>query len=326
MPALRRALQRHWFSLGLLAAAASTLLDPSGILVGMGNWLGSRHIPEVCVAAMFLLSGLALDARIARKGITDLPTFGGALAVIFIAAPLLAAAHVAALPLPGGLAVGLVLVGAMPTTLSSGVIMAQRAGGNPATALMITLSASGLAILTIPPVLELLLGTTAAATTAVIDKPALALRLATLVLAPLAIGLVARTALGRIGVAVPAGINHCNLALVLVVVWIALSRSHNTLQQAPRTVLIAGLLATSFHGLLLAVAALTARCLGLGPGRRETVWLLGAQKTLPVALLLQTALFPEYGDALVFCVVHHVLHLSADGILANHTSPLPKAR
>ena len=141
-----------------------------------------------------------------------------------------------------------------------------------------------------------------------------------------AIGLVARTALGRIGVAVPAGINHCNLALVLVVVWIALSRSHNTLQQAPRTVLIAGLLATSFHGLLLAVAALTARCLGLGPGRRETVWLLGAQKTLPVALLLQTALFPEYGDALVFCVVHHVLHLSADGILANHTSPLPKAR
>jgi len=81
------------------------------------------------------------------------------------------------------------------------------------------------------------------------------------------------------------------------------------------------LLALSFHLTLLGLAVFVTRVAGLGPGRREVVWFMGAQKTLPIAILLQTALFPTLGNALVFCVVHHIVHLAVDGALAAHMAP-----
>jgi sodium/bile acid cotransporter 7 len=44
---------------------------------------------------------------------------------------------------------------------------------------------------------------------------------------------------------------------------------------------------------------------------------MGAQKTLPLSILLQVSLFPQYPDALTVCVVHHLLHLMMDGALVH---------
>jgi sodium/bile acid cotransporter 7 len=58
-----------------------------------------------------------------------------------------------------------------------------------------------------------------------------------------------------------------------------------------------------------------ARIFRIGKGRRESLIFMGAQKTLPLSIILQVALFPQYGQALVFCVVHHIVHLMMDGYL-----------
>jgi hypothetical protein len=42
---------------------------------------------------------------------------------------------------------------------------------------------------------------------------------------------------------------------------------------------------------------------------------MGGQKTLPLSVLLQGKLFPQYGMALAFCVFHHFVHLTMDGYL-----------
>jgi len=42
---------------------------------------------------------------------------------------------------------------------------------------------------------------------------------------------------------------------------------------------------------------------------------MGGQKTLVLSVILQVSLFPQYGLALVVCVVHHILHLVMDGYL-----------
>jgi sodium/bile acid cotransporter 7 len=43
---------------------------------------------------------------------------------------------------------------------------------------------------------------------------------------------------------------------------------------------------------------------------------MGSQKTLPLAVMIQITCFPEYGTALLVCVLHHILHLMIDGYLA----------
>lgn len=42
---------------------------------------------------------------------------------------------------------------------------------------------------------------------------------------------------------------------------------------------------------------------------------MGGQKTLPLSVILQMSLFPDYSIALLVCVVHHIVHLMMDGYL-----------
>jgi predicted Na+-dependent transporter len=94
----------------------------------------------------------------------------------------------------------------------------------------------------------------------------------------------------------------------------ALSQSRTTILHGGDQLLVTILLAMSFHAILVLAAILVTR-LGFGPGRREAVIFMGSQKTLPLAVLLQVKLFPAFGLALVFCVIHHFVHLIMDSYL-----------
>ena len=70
-----------------------------------------------------------------------------------------------------------------------------------------------------------------------------------------------------------------------------------------------------FHGILLIAGYGLTRLLKMEKGRRESVIFMGGQKTLPLSIILQVSLFPQYGLALVVCVLHHMIHLLMDGYL-----------
>ena len=78
-----------------------------------------------------------------------------------------------------------------------------------------------------------------------------------------------------------------------------------------------------YHGILLICGFLLIGLSGREEGRRESILFMGCQKTLPLSVMLQISLFPEYGIALLVCVLHHIVHLVMDGYLVERLKRAP---
>lgn len=311
---LKRWLQKYWFLLGLILITGITLADQQEWSVRVGRWLKVHQGPDMVIFAIFFLSGIALDSRMLRKGLGDLKATLACLVVIFVAAPLLASGF-QLLPLHTHIITGLVLVAVMPSTLSSGVVMTGAAGGNMAHALFVTILANSLAVFSIPVVLSWLLAAQGTERMITIDKAAMMLKIALLVLLPLGTGMVMQLIARRRIVPIQHKVQLLNQLLVLMIVWMGICQSRGTLISGGQAILPIAGVAFSYHFLLVACALLTARLAGIGPGRRESVIFMGGQKTLPLSIILQVTLFPAYGLALAVCVLHHIIHLIMDAYL-----------
>lgn len=300
--------------MGLLLVFAVTVADASETISSIGRWLKMHRGPDVVIVLIFFFSGLILDARQIKSGIMDAKGIIASLIIIFLVAPIIAALF-GALPVDAGVLIGIFLVAVMPTTLSSGVVMTGAAGGNMAQALVITILANGLAVFTIPVMLSLLLRLVGGSAVVYIDKLAIMIKLGCYVLLPLCFGLTIKLLTKSLMDRVVYRLQMLNQLLVLAIVWMAMSQARGTILNSSASVGIVLLLVFGFHGLLLVAAGIFAGCLKLGKGRRESVIFMGGQKTLPLSIILQVSLFPQYGLALVVCVLHHLIHLLMDGYL-----------
>jgi solute carrier family 10 (sodium/bile acid cotransporter), member 7 len=311
---LFRWFERYWFLSALFGICLLTVADHAGILVHAGRWLKNHHAPDMVIMSIFLLSGFALNMEQLKGGLKDLKGMLLAFTIIFVAAPL-AAILFARLPLDTGIIIGLFLVSAMPTTLSSGVVMTSAAGGNAAHALIITIAANSLSVFTIPYVLSGLLMIIGDSTAITIDKSAIMLKIVLLVILPLILGMMARRFIAFIYQRFRNKIALINQCLILLIVWIAMSQTRAmVVSSGTRVALVVGMVFT-YHGLLLLCGWCLIWLSGRRRGKRESILFMGAQKTLPLSIILQMSLFPQYGIALLVCVLHHIVHLMMDGYL-----------
>ncbi len=307
-------ISKYWFIAGLILLSAVTAADSKEWIVSAGRWLKANGGPATVIFLIFLFSGMAMDARLLRKGISDIPATLAALAVIFICSPLVALAY-RFLPLNIQILTGLFLVAAMPSTLSSGVVMSERAGGNMAHALFVTILANAMAVMTIPMVLSGLLATLGESRSIEIDKAAIMLKIAFLVVIPLAVGMGIQYAARNWIAPLLAKVQIINQLMILCIVWMGMCQSRTAIISGGGALMPILLVTFSFHLLLLFCAFGAIKIFSLKPGRRESVIFMGGQKTLPLSVILQVTLFPGYGLALVVCVVHHIIHLIMDAYL-----------
>jgi len=309
-----RLIKKYWFLIGLFLVFVITVADVSETVSSVGGWLKIHRGPDAVIVLVFFFSGLILDARQIRSDVMDIKGIIAALIIIFLVAPVIGALF-GAIPLDTSVVIGIFLVAVMPTTLSSGVVMTGAAGGNMAQALVITILANGLSVFTIPVMLSLLLRLVGGSAVVYIDKSAIMIKLGFYVLLPLCFGLtikfLTKSSMDRFVYR----LQMLNQLLVLAIVWMAMSQARSAIISGGASVGIILLLVFSFHGILLAVAGIFIGCLKLGKGRRESVIFMGGQKTLPLSIILQVSLFPQYGLALVVCVLHHLIHLLMDGYL-----------
>jgi sodium/bile acid cotransporter 7 len=309
-----RLIKKYWFLIGLFLVFVITVADASETVSSIGGWLKMHRGPDAVIVLVFFFSGLILDARQIRSDVMDIKGIIAALIIIFLVAPFIGALF-GAIPLDTSVIIGIFLVAVMPTTLSSGVVMTGAAGGNMAQALVITILANGLAVFTIPVMLSLLLRLVGGSAVVYIDKSAIMIKLGFYVLLPLCFGLTIKFLTKSLMDRFVYRLQMLNQLLVLAIVWMAMSQARSAIISGGASVGIIFLLVFSFHGILLAVAGIFTGCLKLGKGRRESVIFMGGQKTLPLSIILQVSLFPQYGLALVVCVLHHLIHLLMDGYL-----------
>lgn len=309
--------KKNWFMLGLISVAALAVLDSSGLTVNLGLWLKAHYGPDIVIVLIFFLSGLALDTSQVRSGFADYRGTLIALALIFIAAPITALV-VAQLPLETGILIGLLLVSAMPTTLSSGVVMTGSAGGNMAHALLVTIIANTLAVFTIPLTLGFLLSLSGESRTIMIDQLPIMLKITKLVLLPLMVGLLVRNNAKDVVKPFLPYTSLFNQIGILSVVWMGSCQGRDAIVSNLSALPAVLGVTFTFHFLLVIVGLLAAHISAIGKGRRESVILMGGQKTLPLSIILQVSLFPEYGLALGVCVLHHITHLAMDAFLVQY--------
>jgi solute carrier family 10 (sodium/bile acid cotransporter), member 7 len=306
--------KERWFLFGLVAVCAITLVDVSGHVAALGKWCKAQGGADAVIFLIFLASGLILNNEQIRKGVVDLKGTVLALVIIFLVAPA-AAYAIGLLPMDGGARIGLFLVAVMPTTMTSGVVMTGAAGGNMAHALLITVLANGVSVLTIPLSLGVLLGIGGEGGAAAIEKGRMMIQIALIVLVPLLIGIVLRPRRSGLAGLLQRGVPVFNQSMILAIVWMALSGAKGAVLSGGARTLQVVVLAFLFHAVLVIIAWVLVKLLRVGPGRRESVIFMGGQKTLPLSVLLQATLFPGYGLALAFCVIHHFVHLMMDSYL-----------
>ncbi|MBU1566836.1 MAG: bile acid:sodium symporter [Proteobacteria bacterium] len=310
-------IKNNWFMLGLLGIAAITISDAIGLLVVPGLWLAAHRGPDAVIILIFFFSGIALDAKQIRAGVTDYPGTILTLVLIFVISPLIAMAF-SLLPLATGIILGLYLVAVMPSTLSSGVVMTGSAGGNMAHALLITIIANALAVITIPVTLSFLLGAAGDGRAIAFDQSAIMIKIATLVLLPLLSGTFLRSQMDMQLRRLLPYTTIANQVAVLVIVWMALCSGRVAIVAEMNTIIIVLAAVFGFHLVLVLMALGVTKVAGIPKGRRESIIFMGGQKTLPLSVILQVTLFPEYGVALVVCVVHHIVHLIMDAFLIGY--------
>ncbi len=317
MEMIAQFIKANWFMLGLIIIPLITIFDATNVVVNPGIWLKAHHGPDLVIILIFLLSGMALNTRQLRDGVADIKGTLLALLLIFIIAPAIAS-FISLLPLQTGLIIGLLLVSAMPTTLSSGVVMTGSSGGNMAHALFITIIANSLAVVAIPFVLTLLFNSIGATQVIEVDQLTIMVKLASRVLLPLFIGILLRNYLTNIIRHLLPFTTRGNQICILIMVWMAVCAGREAIISGLAEIIPVILIVFSFHLFLVMSAILLVKLFKVAKGKRESIIFMGGQKTLPLSVILQVSLFPDYGIALVVCVMHHIIHLIMDASLINY--------
>jgi len=315
-----RLIKQNWFLIALVGICVVTLIDVTDTIAGMGKWFKSHSGADAVICTIFFCSGLILKREEIRTGLRDIKGAVIALVIIFAVAPL-AGFIIGLLPLDPAVRIGLFLVSVMPTTMSSGVVMTGAAGGNIAHALLITVLANSLSIVTIPFSLSLLLQTVDSMP---IDKVRMMIQMALLVLLPLMLGLFLRPKKGAFLNFPPAG--------------------HPCAQSVPDSGhRVDGRLGRQSHGAERRGASIHYPCHRVFLPRHSSCRRVPGdpfvshpagptgeypvhgrpEDAAPIGSLSGQAL-PQYGLALAFCVFHHFIHLMMDGYLVGRLNRMRK--
>ncbi|AKH19831.1 bile acid:sodium symporter [Sedimenticola thiotaurini] len=297
----------YFLPIGLVVAflIAWFLPEPGSALQQMGI------IPWM-VVTIFLVNGY-------QTVLSQMPLSGKlwttaivAILINLLISPFLGLAAASLLALPSAAAIGLIITATVPSTLSSGIVLTQLAGGDGIKALFLTILLNLVGIFTIPFILPAVLDNVG---TLDLSPWPLLKQLLLIVLLPFVIGMLVRRMLQfspRHWL-----IRYLPSSCVITTVWISISASSETLREISLLLIVnITIAALLLHGALIALCLASRRL--YHPDRAEWLALLftASQKTLPVAIGILAALNQPIGVALVACILFHFMQLLVDSLLA----------
>lgn len=301
-------MNNYFLPLGLAAAFLLAWLAPEP-----GRVLAQSGLIPWMVVVIFLVNGYQTRIHQIPREKSLLLTAMLGLVINLLLSPFIALLLVRLLALPDGAALGLVVMASVPATLSSGIVMTQLAGGDGVKAMVLTILLNLCGVFILPLTLQLTLGS---AGIVQLSSWSLLLQLIRIVLLPFVIGMLLRHS-DRLKIKSWL-LRYLPSSCVISTVWMSMSSSTDTLREVSVGLLLLILFCAGIiHGLLQLL------CWGAGKlyriDRAESLALLftAAQKTLPVAIGVLTAMDHPAGVAIVASVLFHFLQLFWDALLAS---------
>lgn len=299
-------MKTYFLPVGLLISLLIALVAPAP-----GIFLKELGLIPWCVVIIFFVNGYQTELKELPKSKSFVYTLLVTSFICLIISPFIGLLTASALQLSVGLTLGLLVKSAVPSTLSTCIVMTNLAGGRGTWALMMTVIINIIGVFTIP----FMLGITANENIDFdIDPIMLLQKLVLLVLCPFIIGYFAK----KLSTLSP---QHPFLAylpstMVITAVWLSLSASAEILYSINMLSLAKIAIASIVvHFGLMLMAMLAAKFLPIDEGAQVAMALTASQKTLPVAVSILASFNQNVGDAVLFCVLFHFIQLFADAAL-----------
>lgn len=313
-------LKLDWYLiLIILMGAAATVSPVRGEAAVAMDW-----ITKAAIALVFFLHGARLSREVVVRGLTHWRLHLVVLAATFAAFPLLTLG-LAALPAwitPPELAVGLVFLGCLPSTIQSSIGFTAIARGNAAAAVAAASASNLLGIALTPVLVGLLLEAQGVVDASSVQAIVLQL------FVPFVAGQALRRYVGPWITARARVLSWIDRGAILLVVYTAFSGAVvegvwsrlSALDLVRLLVLCAALLAAI---LLLTLAA--ARLLGFDKADEIAVLFCGSKKSLASGAPMAAALFPAAaaGVAMIPLLVFHQIQLMACAAIAQRYAARP---
>jgi len=307
-------LRRQWFMGALLVIVLVGSSVPQVIMRATGQ-LSIRFL----IMPVMLLMSFTLDTSEISEAIHQ--PAGMALGILlgYTVVPLLA--WLMSLPFwsrTPDLAVGLIIVSAMPCTLASATLWTRMAGGNDALALLVTVGSNALNFLVAPLLLALTLGRTVA-----LSPLSMMRDLLIIILLPVAAGQMLRISplIRRRADQHRALISLLGKWMILILVLTGIARAAIQVQNQEQVIPVRDLLsvlgaAVLVHSLALLGCELAGRAAGLPRPDRWALLFAGSQKTLPASLFVAQSFFPSFALASIPALLYHAGQLIIDSFVA----------
>jgi sodium/bile acid cotransporter 7 len=309
-------LARHWFLILLPVGICLALVQTAAVRAVVGP-IPTRAV----VAGTLFLMGWSLESRQLWRAVTrPLPVLW-ALAVTYGLLPCLgwlAYAGYVALGFPD-YGIGILVSTAVPCTLASAVLWTRLAGGNDATALLVTVLTVATSWLVTTAWLTVATGTEVG-----VDAQAMVGDLVFFLIVPVALGQLARwpASLRQLAVRGKITLGIVSQLLIFLIILQAVVLAAERLRGSPVTeqahiLLLAGLICMAIHLAGLCVGYWGGKVLSLDHRDRVAIAFAGSQKTLPIGLLLVNTYFSRYALAVVPLLFYHVGQLLVDTWIAD---------
>ena len=305
--------KKHWFLLGL-ACVAFAAFQWSDSFEVYTRWVPTRWI----VMSVMLLNGLSLETAelvrsLKRPGQVVMAVFWGYFIVAFLGYPASGLLH----ELHRDFALGLLIISAAPTTLSSSIIWTRMAGGNDAFTLLVTVVSNSVSFLAVPAILLLTVGRFIS-----LNPLDMIGKLVLVVLLPVVVAQLLRQVRFVAGLASRHKTSLSTLAQLLILNMVFVGAVQGILQMGRKggslgffEFAVLAALVTAVHVLAAAACWTAAKILRWDRAERWALVFAGSQKTLPASLYVCAEFFPSFAFAPIPCVMYHVCQLLMDSWL-----------
>lgn len=332
-PTLNQLIKGQNLTLALAGAVLLAIAFPA--LGAQGGPLRAEFSTKIAVALTFFIQGLSLPTRQIARSAAKIKLHGFCQLCIFGVAPLLAWLGMLAIggSLHPGIAAGFLYLGALPTTISSAIVMTSNSEGDSSSALFSTTLSNVLGIFITPLLCSLLI---ADVSNASLSLGQLIGKIAQLIFLPIVAGQLVRPFVRDWVAGSKTLLKRTSNAMIVFIVFAAFCQSvSNGIWQevAPSSVLGAIALAIAFLLGFSYIVWIASALVTKDRSERIAALFCGSQKTLASGVPMASILFSSPHDAAPFSaglvilplMCYHPLQLLLAGLLSARFSHHPSA-